>query len=110
MDLPKCPKCGGEYVYEDGSMLICPECSYEWNQAILADAAVRDINGNILENGDSVVVVKDLKVKGASASIKIGTKVKKIKLLDDLVDGHNIECKIDGFGEMYLKSNIVKKA
>lgn len=110
MDLPKCPKCGGEYVYEDGSMLICPECSYEWNQAVLADAAVRDINGNILKSGDSVVVVKDLKVKGASGSIKIGTKVKKIKLLDDLVDGHDIECKIDGFGEMYLKSSIVKKA
>lgn len=110
MDLPKCPKCSGEYVYEDGSMLICPECSYEWNPDTVADDAVRDVNGNILEDGDSVVVIKDLKVKGSPTAVKIGTKVKKIKLLDDLVDGHDIECKIDGFGSMYLKSSVVKKA
>ena len=110
MNLPNCLKCGCEYVYEDGSMLICPECSYEWNPETADDNAIKDVNGNILKDGDSVVVIKDLKVKGASNSVKVGTKVKKIKLLDDPVDGHDIECKIDGFGAMYLKSGVVKKA
>jgi len=110
MDLPNCPKCGCEYVYEDGSMLVCPECAYEWNPETAEDDAIKDVNGNVLNDGDSVVVIKDLKVKGASNSVKVGTKVKKIKLLDDPVDGHDIECKIDGFGAMYLKSSVVKKA
>jgi len=110
MDLPNCPKCGCEYAYEDGSILICPECSYEWNPKTAADDSIKDFNGNILNDRDSVVVIKDLKVKGSSGAIKVGTKVKKIKLLDESVNGHDIEAKIDGFGVMYLKSSVVKKA
>ena len=113
--LPKCPKCNSEYTYEDGNILICPECAYEWtlnseNQNTDDVLVVKDSNGNILNDGDSVTVVKDLKVKGASSSIKIGTKVKNIRLVPDAADGHDIECKIDGFGAMKLKSSVVKKA
>lgn len=111
--LPNCPKCNSEYTYEDGSLLICPECGYEWtpgsegaenNDDVLV---VKDSNGNLLADGDTVTVIKDLKVKGASNPIKKGTKVKNIKLVDG---DHNIDCKIDGFGAMSLKSEFVKKA
>lgn len=110
--LPNCPKCNSEYTYEDGNLLICPECAYEWNADSPAqeENVIKDANGNILNDGDSVVVIKDLKVKGASSSIKIGTKVKNIKLIYDAPDDHDIDCKIDGFGAMKLKSSVVKKA
>ncbi|MBR4020500.1 MAG: alkylphosphonate utilization protein [Firmicutes bacterium] len=112
MDMPKCSKCGGEYVYEDGPLLICPECAYEWSaaeEAAKAEAAlVKDANGNVLNDGDTVVIIKDLKVKGASNALKQGTKVKNIRLVDDGV--HNIDCSIPGFGAMSLKSEYVKKA
>ncbi len=109
-NLPNCPKCNSEYTYEDGMMLICPECGHEWNPNVDTAAeeglVVKDSNGNILKDGDSVSVIKDLKVKGSSAPIKQGTKVKNIKLVDG---DHNIDCKIDGFGAMNLKSEFVKK-
>lgn len=111
--LPNCPKCNSEYVYEDGSLLVCPECAYEWNAeaaAAAADAAaIKDSNGNLLADGDSVTVIKDLKVKGSSLVIKQGTKVKGIRLIEEATDGHNIDCKIDGIGAMKLKSEFVKK-
>lgn len=111
-DFPNCPKCGGTYTYDDGQMFICPECSHEW--AMHAEASeintdafeVKDSNGTILADGDSISIIKDLKVKGSSSSLKIGTKVKNIRLVDG---DHNIECRIDGFGEMKLKSEFVKK-
>lgn len=110
-NLPNCPKCNSEYTYEDGSLLVCPECAYEWNPNTQKEEnVIKDVNGNILNDGDSVTVIKDLKVKGASSSIKIGTKVKNIRLVPDAADGHDIECKIDGFGAMKLKSSVVKKA
>ena len=110
-NLPNCPKCNSEYTYEDGSLVVCPECGYEWNPNTAEEEnVIRDVNGNILNDGDAVTVVKDLKVKGASSSIKIGTKVKSIRLVPDAADGHDIECKIDGFGAMKLKSSVVKKA
>lgn len=108
--LPNCPKCNSEYTYEDGSLLICPECAYEWSlesEAQNEDAKVyKDANGNILNDGDTVTVIKDLKVKGSSSVIKIGTKVRNIRLVDG---DHDIDCKIDGFGAMKLKSEFVKK-
>ena len=110
MSLPKCPKCGSEYTYEDGSMLVCPECFYEWtleDNSANEENVVKDANGNILQNGDSVTIIKDLKVKGASNDLNRGTKVKNIRLIDDGI--HNIDCKIDGFGAMKLKSEFVKK-
>ena len=111
MSLPHCPKCNSEYTYEDGSLVVCPECGYEWNPNTQEEEnVIKDVNGNVLNDGDSVTVVKDLKVKGASSSIKIGTKVKNIRLVPDAADGHDIECKIDGFGAMKLKSSVVKKA
>ncbi len=111
-NLPNCPKCNSEYTYEDGSLLVCPECSYEWSltENNKDENIIKDVNGNVLSDGDSVTVVKDLKVKGSSSSIKIGTKVKNIRLVYDSADGHDIECKIDGFGAMKLKSSVVKKA
>ena len=109
--LPNCPKCNSEYTYEDGNLLICPECAYEWNKDMVEEEnVIKDANGNVLNNGDSVIVIKDLKVKGASSSIKVGTKVKNIKLIYDAPDDHDIDCKIDGFGAMKLKSSVVKKA
>lgn len=110
--LPNCPKCNSEYTYEDGSLLVCPECAYEWSVNSPAEEVnvIKDANGNILNDGDTVTVIKDLKVKGSSSSIKIGTKVKSIRLVHDSADGHDIECKIDGFGAMKLKSSVVKKA
>ena len=111
MSLPKSPKCGSEYTYEDGNMLICPECFHEWtleeSNSENEENVVKDSNGNVLQNGDSVTIIKDLKVKGASSDLKRGTKVKNIRLIDDGI--HNIECKIDGFGAMKLKSEFVKK-
>ena len=110
MSLPNCPKCGSVYVYEDGNMLVCPECFYEWSENGEENSdenVVKDSNGNILQDGDSVTIIKDLKVKGASSDLKRGTKVKNIRLIDDGV--HNIDCKIDGFGAMKLKSEFVKK-
>ena len=118
MSLPNCPKCDADYTYEDGALLVCPMCAHEWTAAE-ADAAeaqaaedgiVRDAVGNELKDGDAVTVIRDLKVKGSSTSIKVGTKVKRIRLLDDPVDGHDIDCKVDGFGQMKLKSSVVKKA
>ncbi|WP_327858165.1 zinc ribbon domain-containing protein YjdM [Acinetobacter guillouiae] len=114
MSLPHCPKCNSEYTYQDSDLLICPECSYEWKdgEQVTADDSVtiKDAVGNILADGDSVTVVKDLKIKGSSAVVKVGTKVKSIRLLVDSNDGHDIDCKIDGIGPMKLKSEFVKKA
>lgn len=110
----KCPQCNSEHAYHDGNLWICPECAHEWNPEAEAggadaDAGVRDANGNVLADGDSVTVIKDLKVKGSSLVVKGGTKVKGIRLTDG-ADGHNIACKIDGIGAMNLKSEFVKKA
>lgn len=108
--LPNCPKCNSQYTYEDGTLLVCPECAHEWVPgAEVADAdenVVKDVNGNILAEGDSVTVIKDLKLKGSSSVVKQGTKVKNIRLIDG---DHNIACKIDGIGAMELKSEFVKK-
>ena len=109
--LPKCPKCSSEYTYEDNGILICPECAHEWNEAVKSENAenkkiVKDANGNILNDGDSVALIKDLKLKGSSSTIKAGTKVKSIRLVDE---DHNIDCKVDGFGKVGLKSEFVKK-
>lgn len=111
-ELPNCPKCNSEYTYEDGALFVCPECAYEWSQEQTAETnedvkVVKDANGNVLQDGDSVTVIKDLKVKGTSLVVKIGTKVKSIRLVDG---DHDIDCKIDGFGPMKLKSEFVKKA
>lgn len=108
----KCPKCNSEYTYESGALTVCSLCFHEWNQAELEDAIAKegkvfDANGNELNNGDEVVVIKNLPVKGAPKPIKAGTKVKNIRLTDG---DHNISCKIDGFGAMALKSEFVKKA
>ena len=110
-DFPNCPKCNSEYTYEDGSLFVCPECAYEWskegnNEASDDVLVVKDSNGNILNDGDSVTIIKDLKVKRSSSALKKGTKVKNIKLVEG---DHNIDCKIDGFGAMQLKSEFVKK-
>lgn len=109
-NLPDCPKCKSPYAYEDGSFLVCPECAHEWTLEIETseqeEKVVKDANGNILQDGDSVSVIKDLKVKGTSSVIKIGTKVKGIRLVEG---DHDIDCKIDGFGAMKLKSEFVKK-
>lgn len=110
--LPNCPTCNSAYTYEDGSNFVCPECAHEWSSEAEAqnseDTKVfKDANGNVLTDGDTVIVVKDLKVKGSSSTLKMGTKVKNIRLVDG---DHDIECKIDGFGAMQLKTEFVKKA
>lgn len=114
MSLPACPKCHESYTYQDGELLICPMCSHEWQTSDTADsetqAVIKDAVGNILQDGDSVTVIKDLKVKGSSTPIKVGTKVKSIRLIHDAPDDHDIDCKIEGFGAMKLKSSVVKKA
>ncbi|MEY8462705.1 zinc ribbon domain-containing protein YjdM [Streptococcus merionis] len=108
--LPNCPQCQSPYTYEDGLMLVCPECAHEWNPAdeaeVEAGLVVKDSNGALLQDGDTVTVIKDLKVKGAPKDIKQGTRVKNIRLVEG---DHNIDCKIDGFGAMKLKSEFVKK-
>lgn len=107
--LPNCPKCNSEYTYEDGSLFICPECAHEWTESVAAeevDNSVKDANGNVLVDGDSITVIKDLKIKGSSSVVKKGIKIKNIKLVDG---DHNIDCKIDGIGAMSLKSEFVKK-
>ena len=109
--LPVCPSCKSEYTYVDANMYVCPECAHEWDQSAAAtndERIITDSNGVILNDGDTVAVIKDLKIKGSSAVIKVGTKVKKIRLTDG-ADGHDINCKIDGFGMMVLKSKVVKK-
>ncbi len=110
--LPPCPQCQSAYTYEDGTQLVCPECGHEWSPSAAPDATesarvVRDAVGNVLQDGDTVTVVKDLKVKGSSLVVKVGTKVKNIRLTDG---DHDIDCKIDGVGAMGLKSEFVKKA
>lgn len=111
-NLPKCPTCGSEYTYDDGNMFVCPECAHEWSKEAAAETGdearvVKDAHGNVLQDGDSVTVIKDLKVKGSSLVVKVGTKVKNIRLVDG---DHNIDCKVDGVGAMQLKSEFVKKA
>jgi len=110
-DLPPCPACASAFTYEDGPMLICPECAHEWTavQAAAVEEAnvIRDANGNVLADGDSVTVIKDLKIKGTSQVLKVGTKVKNIRLVGG---DHDIDCKIDGFGAMKLKSEFVRKS
>lgn len=109
-NLPDCPQCHSPYTYEDRSLYICPECAHEWNPHTESEASdekvVTDANGNVLKDGDTVTVIKDLKVKGSSSVVKIGTKVKNIRLVDG---DHDIDCRIDGFGAMKLKSEFVKK-
>lgn len=113
-EYPPCPKCKCEYTYSNGSLMVCPECFYEWNpeektetETAEVSTKILDSNGNELKDGDSVIVIKDLPVKGSSKSVKAGTKVKNIKLTDD---DHNIDCKIEGFGATALKSEFVRKA
>lgn len=110
--LPPCPACQSEYTYQDGVLFICPECAHEWGAeeekpSAESDAlVVKDANGNLLQDGDAVTVIKDLKVKGSSSVVKVGTKVKNIRLVQG---DHDIDCKIDGIGAMKLKSEFVKK-
>jgi protein PhnA len=110
-NLPPCPACGSAYTYEDGHLLLCPECAHEWSRSDprgdSEEPAVTDANGNALADGDTVTVIKDLKVKGSSSVVKVGTKVKNIRLVEG---DHDIDCKIDGIGAMKLKSRFVKKA
>jgi protein PhnA len=111
-DLPPCPECSSAYSYEDGLNLVCPECGHEWSKDAAASTdddalVVKDSNGNLLVDGDSVTVIKDLKVKGSSSVVKVGTKVKNIRLVEG---DHDIDCKVDGIGPMKLKSEFVKKA
>jgi len=109
-ELPNCPQCNSEYSYEDGIMLVCPECAHEWSKGAAdsgdAEKVIRDSNGNVLTDGDTVSVIKDLKVKGTSSVVKVGTKVKNIRLVDG---DHDIDCKVPGIGAMKLKSEFVKK-
>lgn len=109
-EFPPCPKCQSPYVYEDGALMICPECVHEWskdtNNEMIDVKIVHDANGTELKNGDTVTVIKDLKVKGSSSVVKVGTKVKNIRLVDG---DHDIDCKIPGIGQMGLKSEFVKK-
>ncbi len=109
-DFPNCPQCNSEYTYDDGGLFVCPECGHEWTKESASeeneDKVIKDSNGNVLNDGDTVTIIKDLKVKGSSSVLKIGTKVKNIRLVDG---DHDIDCKIDGFGAMKLKSEFVKK-
>lgn len=112
LNLPNCPKCNSEYTYEDRNIFVCPECAHEWGLETMIEESedqnsVKDVNGNILKDGDTVIIIKDLKVKGSTSDLKQGTKVKNIRLIDG---DHNIDCKIDGFGAMQLKSEFVKKS
>ncbi|OFI38811.1 phosphonoacetate hydrolase [Arthrobacter sp. SW1] len=111
--LPPCPECSSEYTYEMGALLVCPECAHEWEAQAEGESQgerlIKDAVGNVLSDGDTVTIIKDLKVKGSSTSIKVGTKVRNIRLVDGVGD-HDIDCKVDGFGPMQLKSSVVKKA
>ncbi len=116
MELPPCPKCASALTYEDGSLLVCPECAHEWSPTAAASAAtedgptalvVKDVNGTVLADGDTITIIKDLKVKGATSALKVGTRVKGIRLVEG---DHNIDCRIEGFGAMQLKSEFVKKS
>jgi protein PhnA len=111
-EIPNCPSCGSALAYEDRSLLVCPECGHEWSLENGGSSREerpthKDAVGNVLADGDSVTIIKDLKVKGASSALKAGTKVRNIRLVDE---DHNIDCKIDGFGPMKLKSEFVRKA
>lgn len=110
-ELPPCPQCASVYTYEDGGQCVCPECAHEWSplqaEAVDPEKVVRDAVGNLLQDGDTVTVIKDLKLKGCSLVVKVGTKVRNIRLVDG---DHDIECKVDGIGQMGLKSEFVKKA
>ena len=109
--LPPCPVCQSAYAYEMGELLVCPECANEWtlSEELPEEEIVKDSSGNLLQDGDTVTIVKDLKVKGSSTSIKVGTKVKNIRLVNG-GDGHDIDAKVDGFGQMMLKSSVVRKS
>lgn len=112
VSLPNCPKCNSEYTYEDRDLFVCPECAYEWTLESKTEDSeeekiIKDANGNVLNDGDTIIIIKDLKVKGSTSDLKKGTKVKNIRLVDG---DHNIDCKIDGFGAMQLKSEFVKKS
>ncbi|QGT78245.1 alkylphosphonate utilization protein [Guyparkeria halophila] len=110
-DMPPCPECGSAFTYHDGTLFVCPECGHEWSGAAESETAeepaARDAHGNPLTDGDTVTVIKDLKLKGGSGVVKVGTKVKNIRLVEG---DHDIDCKIEGFGPMKLKSEFVKKA
>lgn len=111
-DIPNCPKCESAFAYQDREVFICPECAHEWSEVgVEEEYVVKCSNGNVLKDGDSVTVIRDLKVKGSSSVVKVGTKVKNIRVLDPdyVADGHDIDCKIEGFGAMKLKSSVVKK-
>lgn len=110
--LPPCPQCGSQFTYEDRALYICPECAHEWSATAAADTAeprriVRDAHGNVLQDGDTVTVIKDLRIRGSSSVVKVGTRVKNIRLVDG---DHDIDCRIEGIGAMQLKSQFVKKA
>lgn len=110
-NLPNCPECNSEYTYEDRNLFVCPECGHEWSDNTESENSedtkvVRDANGNVLNDGDTITVIKDLKIKGSSSVVKMGTKVKDIRLIDG---DHDIDCRIDGIGPMKLKSEFVKK-
>lgn len=110
-DLPKCPQCGSAFTYEDSNLYVCPECAHEWSKDAAPESAddkrvVKDAFGTVLNDGDSVTVIKDLKIKGSSSVVKVGTKVKNIRIVDG---DHDIDCKLDGIGAMSLKSEFVKK-
>lgn len=110
-DLPDCPECGSKYTYADANMYVCPECAHEWSleaasESVDDENVIRDVHGSVLQDGDTVTVIKDLKVKGSSSVVKVGTRVKNIRLVGG---DHDIDCKIDGIGAMKLKSGFVKK-
>lgn len=111
--LPNCPKCNSEYTYEDGNLLVCPECAHEWSQDAMAEEeaefTVKDSNGATLRSGDDVTIIKDLKVKGSSSVVKVGTKIKNIRLVES-ADDHNIDCKISGVGAIKITPKFVKKS
>lgn len=114
MEIPNCPKCDSEYTYQEQSMIICPMCSHEFTLMDLQEEEtpvieIKDAHGTVLSDGDDVIIIRDLRVRGASSPIKQGTRVRNIRLLDEPVDGHDIDCRIDGFGPMRLKSEVVKK-